>query len=335
MHSYLNRHDACPPEVSIVVCTFNRADLLRQTLMSLQQQRIPGRHFEIVIIDDGSTDATSEVVEQALRRSSVVIRYVKQANAGIGNARNRGLEEARAPWVAFIDDDEVASDNWLSELLAVAETEDADCVGGSNSLRLLGPAEVEPVGTIAKLLGATTMMTKSRDEISCFDRLSSRFVNAAVPGGGNALVRKSLILEVGGFLPMTYGEDNEFFRRALRNGARCCVAPMARIYHLTPSHRLSPEYLYGLARKGGSSQAEIAANDPGVGRYYVSLFRLCHALFFVLPTLLWHAILQQRSQVVSNLCSVHFSLAYIGTVFRRTPAAAGRLTKADPEETLS
>lgn len=306
------------PDVSVVVCTFNRADLLAQTLTSLLQQQTHGKSYEIVVVDDGSTDSTPEVVETVRRKSAIELLYVRQENAGIGHARNRGVRAARAPWIAFLDDDEVANKGWLKELLTTAELSGADCVGGPCILRMIGPTKIEPVGTVSMLLGQNPTMMGRAAMLSRFERLRFQLARMALPGGGNVLVRKTLIGELGGFRPLKYGEDLDFFRRAKQRRARFAISDRATIYHLTPPERLAPAYLYAYAKRGGATLAAIDQSDYGRGRpYFIAFLRLAHMILATFPALVWHALWCHKSSVVSRRCSLQFASAYIRHILRR------------------
>jgi hypothetical protein len=97
--------------LSVVVCTFNRADLVMRTLRAVLDQE--GVDFEVVVVDDGSTDATPQVLAAV---DDPRLRVVRQANAGLSAARNGGLAVARGAWVVFLDDDDVPDPGWLAAL---------------------------------------------------------------------------------------------------------------------------------------------------------------------------------------------------------------------------
>lgn len=272
--------------------------------------------YEIVVVDDGSTDSTRAVVETAASKSPVEIRYVWQANAGIGNARNHGVSEARGLWVAFLDDDEIASERWLDELTTAARISNADCVAGPCILRLLQPPAIEPVGTARRILGENpTMMFKAATS-HWLERLRFRAARTATPGGGNALVRKALLEELGGFRPMKYGEDYEFFRRAQRHGARFAISHRAKIYHLLPPERLAPEYLYSYAKQGGATRAGLDGDESRARQCVMALLRLAHIPLITVPALIWYALSRQKSHLLSKRCSLYFAVAYIGAVLK-------------------
>src|SRR2546421_689464 len=109
---------AGPLDVSVVVCTYNRAALLRDALASLGVLQTDGRfRYEILVVDNASSDETPAVIEEEAARSPVPMRGVREARPGVACARNRGVQETAAPWIAFFDDDQIADPGWLAELL--------------------------------------------------------------------------------------------------------------------------------------------------------------------------------------------------------------------------
>lgn len=303
------------PDVSVVVCTYNRAHLLEQTLNSLLSQDTRGRSFEVVVVDDGSTDATRRVAETIAPTVCVCVRYIRQGNAGVGAARNRGIQEARAPWIAFIDDDEIASEHWLDELLSTAEKTGADCVGGPCLLKPLPGAVIEPVGTIRMLLSENPAVSRTPRSQTLLERIRNRATRLELPGGGNALVKRALLEKLGGFRTIRYGEDLDIFRRAREAGAVIVIAHGAVVHHLMPPDRLTEAYLTSLAASGGKTQAEIDLQRANTLRpYFMVVLRSAHQILINIPAWLWHRATGHMSYAVSRKCSYLFALAYVQEV---------------------
>jgi GT2 family glycosyltransferase len=107
------------PSLSGILCTFNRAELLSQTLESIVGQSLDQSDFELIVIDDGSSDHTRKAVESFEGR--LPVRYVYQANAGLASAKNHGIYCSRAPVLLFLDDDDVCSPTLFEEHLKTHE----------------------------------------------------------------------------------------------------------------------------------------------------------------------------------------------------------------------
>jgi len=122
--------DGQPDLVSIIMPTYNRAGLLGETLESVQTQT--HRPIELIVIDDGSTDETADLLrrwERGLPDDGLVLRYLRQDNRGAPAARNRGLRESRGQYIQFLDSDDLLHPEKLSrQVAAFAEDEPLDFV---------------------------------------------------------------------------------------------------------------------------------------------------------------------------------------------------------------
>jgi glycosyltransferase involved in cell wall biosynthesis len=117
--------------ISVIVCTHNRADLLPGVLNQLRAQDYHAEAFEIVVVDNCSSDRTPEVVERFVAEPGVPVRYIAESRPGITFARNRGAEVSRYPYVAFLDDDCSVEPDWLSQLVSGFDLDDnVAAVGG-------------------------------------------------------------------------------------------------------------------------------------------------------------------------------------------------------------
>jgi len=112
-------------KVSVVLPTYNRKRILVNCLDSLSKQTYPKKSYEVVIVDDGSTDGTEEVVKKFTKKLN--IHYIKQKNKGHSRAKNAGIKLAKGEIIAFIDDDCIAVKDWLKN--AVPNFKDKD-IGG-------------------------------------------------------------------------------------------------------------------------------------------------------------------------------------------------------------
>ena len=109
------------PRISAIVCTHNRAALLPGALRSLADQTLAADRYEIIVVDNGSHDDTKAIVCGELSQLPN-LRYVHEPKLGLSSARNAGWSHATSPIVAYLDDDAIASRDWLERILAAFET---------------------------------------------------------------------------------------------------------------------------------------------------------------------------------------------------------------------
>lgn len=230
-------------DVTIVICTYNRADSLRESLESLVCLQTKDRfRFRILVVDNASTDHTAKVVEE-MSRHHQMIGYVIENQPGVSFARNRGVAEAKSPWVAFFDDDEIAESDWLLELMKAADEHNVKCVGGANRL-LFEPGM--PERNLKPFVRIQFGCTRDMTEPQFYGRKRT-------PGAGNMMVHKEIFEKVGMFRTdlVEGGEDTDLFHRMRDAGYQAFFNPKAIMHHKVPQHRLDAKYLSsGVMRMG-------------------------------------------------------------------------------------
>jgi glycosyltransferase involved in cell wall biosynthesis len=198
------------PFLSAVVCTYNRADLLRQMLESLCRQTLDRKAFEIVLIDDGSSDNTGQVARAF--ESKLPLRYSHQRNAGLASARNHGLFLACGDILLFLDDDDVAHPGLL----------EAHCCSHRRFPQphygVLGFTELDPAIASDPLMHFVT-------QIGCFlfsypNLADGDILDFSYFWGGRSSCKRAFLLEHGVFNPVfRFGcEDIELAFRLSRHG---------------------------------------------------------------------------------------------------------------------
>jgi glycosyltransferase involved in cell wall biosynthesis len=120
------------PRVSVILSTYNRGELLAGAVRSVLAQRAAiAPAFELIVVDNNSTDDTREIVKERFAVADGRVRYVFEPQQGLSHARNAGIRAARAPLIAFIDDDVRAQPDWVAAIVrAFDEHPEADVVGG-------------------------------------------------------------------------------------------------------------------------------------------------------------------------------------------------------------
>jgi glycosyltransferase involved in cell wall biosynthesis len=127
-----------PPTVSVIIPTYNRKDLLRETLNSLAQQTYPSDYFEVIVVDDGSTDGTVAIAAEAF---PFILRYFWHSNQGDAAARNLGARQSQADILVFLDDDILVEAGYLTHLIQAYDMGQNNIVIGTCNLWL---AETTP-----------------------------------------------------------------------------------------------------------------------------------------------------------------------------------------------
>jgi len=206
--------------------------------------------YEIIVIDDGSTDHTWAVVEQIRNtvEREVSIRYYWQDHLGINAGRNRGAELSSSRLICYVDDDVDAPPGWLGALVTGAQAyPEADVLGGPITLRL--------EGRVPRNCGREQLPETWLDR-------GTQLVWDEDLYGANMAVRKEALDRLGGFNVAAFGsgwahaDDLEFERRLLASGGHTLYLPDAGLWHRRTKSELGRRYLLRRAFMRGRSQAE-------------------------------------------------------------------------------
>ena len=218
------------PKVSVVVCSYNGANTLEGCLKSLQRLNYPD--YEVILVDDGSSDSTREV---AKRYPEVLYHY--QRNHGLSVARNVGMDKATGEIIAYTDSDCFADEDWLYFLVAKLLETGASAVGGPNLL----PTHDGPVAACVSASPGTPAHILIDDQVA-----------EHVPGCNMAFWANRL-RAIGGFDPVytKAGDDVDVCWRLQAEGEKIVYAPAAMVWH----HRRSTVRAY-LKQQVGYGEAE-------------------------------------------------------------------------------
>ncbi len=283
------------PDATVVVCTYNRAALLGPALESLAAMQTGERfQYEVLVVDNGSTDDTCAVVAEVAGRSQVPIRHVCETARGVAAARNRGVAEARGSWIAFFDDDQLAHPDWLAQLLATAHEKNARCVGGAVDLALPAGQSRRLALDCRRVLGATPPI-----DTVC------RYTRKRMPGTGNLLLHASVFDEVGRFDPALQqaGEDVDLFRRIRAAGIDGWFTPHAIVWHVTPAYRLTDEYFLWVSLRVGAAFAHRDRQEKGLAPLAAILAaRTLQAGLLHLPRWLWRRVRGDAEGLLAMRC---------------------------------
>lgn len=247
------------PRISAIVCTYDRPAILIHAVDSLLAQTLPPADYEIIVVDNKPNAET----ELAARRGHV--RYVREPRAGLSLARNAGVLAARAPIVAFMDDDAIASPDWLQRILAAFASlaPRPACVGGRIHLVYETP---RPAWLPDELLGLYGAIDWSASP--------TPLRPGQWLGGGNIAFDRAALEELGGFSPRlgrTPGtllgmEEVSLCRRLQGRGRPIYYDPTITVGHRVFAERLSRRWLHRRALWQGISDARAAREELGAAR---------------------------------------------------------------------
>lgn len=245
--------------LSVIIPTRNRAALLYNALESLAAQTYPQNSFEVIVVDNGSTDLTAEVCQRFERRISQ-LRRIYDPRPGLHNGRHTGLEAAKGTILVYADDDIEAMPAWLEGIAESFVDPKVALVGG----KILPKFESQPPEWIDALshkadLGWSLGWYSILDFGDTVHEISPEYV-----WGCNFSIRKEVLKQAGGFHPdsvpqelIKYRGDGEtavsFAVRDL--GLKALYNPKASVYHVVSSERMTPDYIYRRAFNQGVSDS--------------------------------------------------------------------------------
>jgi cellulose synthase/poly-beta-1,6-N-acetylglucosamine synthase-like glycosyltransferase len=208
------------PFVSIIIPAYNEAVVLESCIRSVLSSDYPS--FEIVVVDDGSTDDTRRIMRRMQRRDKRV-RTRSQANGGKGAALNAGIKRARGDVLLFVDADGLFLPNTITELLRGFDDERIGGVCGDDRPRNLDGIQTRLLSLMSHV--GTGMVRRALDLLHCLPIVS----------GNIGAFRRSVIEQVGGFREDTVGEDLELTWRVRKAGHLVTFRPNAIVFAESPS----------------------------------------------------------------------------------------------------
>lgn len=245
------------PVISVVVCTYNRAHLLEQCIQSLLIQDLDRKFFEIIVVDNASTDGTQAIL--AKYQDESVFRSIHEPVPGLSKARNTGWKFARGQFIGYIDDDAVACVRWLRSALWCFEN--------------IFPQPDALTGPI-QLLSEVVLPEWIDDELKrplgyldwgsqCF-RIS--FEDRKIVGA-NCFFSKAILCQLGGFSEdlgrkkklLLSGEEVQLQREIEESGGAVWYHPDVSVEHFVPEERTKPSWYYHRNFWGGVSDSIMAS----------------------------------------------------------------------------
>jgi len=267
-------------DITVILCTYNRSQALSKTLESLAASELPESvNWEVLVVDNNSSDQTRDAVEGFCRRHPDRFRYLFEPHQGKSYALNAGIREARGGILAFVDDDLTVDPSWLQNLTAPLNGGVWAGVGGRTLLaRPYSPPRWLALQGPYSMGGIVAALLDLGDTPRELDR---------APYGSNMAFRKEMFEKYGDFrtdlgpspnheIPRP-NEDTEFGRRLMAAGEHLRYEPSAVVYHPISEDRVKKEYFLNWSFDYGRAFVrEWRHGSPvlGIPRGYLSILKL-------------------------------------------------------------
>ena len=244
-------------KISVIVCTYNRDDVLRFCLDSLVAQTINPSLFEVIIVNNNSTDTTADIANEFVEQYDH-FRLVNESKQGLSHARNRGWQEARGTYVAYIDDDAKATPHWVERIVDAFESiqPTPSAVGGP-----IYPYYTEKM----PIWFADDMEIRTWGEKKHFLESSSFF-------GSNMTFFRKILQEYNGFshefgmqgTQMAFGEETDLFNKIYQKQPYFWYDPEIKVYHHTPPRNAKFSWRFKAELQNWKSlYADVACSTSG------------------------------------------------------------------------
>lgn len=260
---------------SIIIATFNRLNELKELLPSVNFLDFEKEMFELVIVDDGSTDGTEEFIKDWQGRNNLNILYLKQQNQGPGEARNHGMKKANGNYFIYVDSDCILPENWLKNIDNHLKNNDLDAFGG--------PDDCHP--SFSPLLKAINYSMTSFIGTGG-TRGSKKSVTKFYPRSFNMGIKKEVFQKIGGMNQLRHGQDMEFSSRIYNAGFKVGLIPDAVVFHKrrTNLRRFFKQiFNWGVARINLGKMDSKMLKPIHFAPLIVVLIALCSPLLFLFP----------------------------------------------------
>ncbi|NNG00364.1 MAG: glycosyltransferase [Desulfobacteraceae bacterium] len=254
-------------DISIVVCTYNRAEMLEDTLRSWVTVDKESIHVELVVVDNNSTDLTRQVVRQFEQARPGEVIYVFEDKPGLSFARNKGIEIARGRLIAFVDDDIYFTEDWLKEILNTFRNQGrADCVGGNSIPSFEIPKPEWLTDDLMRVYGST--LSGETEKVMAFPEH---------PFGVNMVFKREVFERIGLFntrlgrikKSLLSNEEKELFYRIDQAGLLTYYSPKAIIFHRIPADRIDQRWILRRMYWQGISKVSFSQIIDKKSRFYL------------------------------------------------------------------
>lgn len=319
-------------DCSVIIATYNRSHLLADTLRSLSAQQVPRTlQWEMVVVDNNSSDTTKETVRRFGETSSVPVRYEFEPRLGQSFARNSGIEVAKGAVILFTDDDILPDRDWVSGMLSALTADRLDGVGG----RVLPQWEAPLPGWLSARPDLLSWLALVEEDTRCLLEYPLSLTRRIV--GASMAFRREVFEEFGLFQTSLghrgrrfYGQEEvEFIHRLLRKGRRIGYDPSVVVHHRIGASRLCKSFFLRRHFDHACGQARHMPSASETRILGVRPWRFQHLLRSAGEALV-HTALRRSNAFTLQLGLALEAGTIWGTMTRRPPRSVGPATERNP-----
>jgi len=229
-------------QISVIICTYNRGQIFKDTLESFAGMDLPMTgSFELLLVDNCSTDDTQRIAKDFVRENSGYAHYLFEGKQGLSHARNSGIAASKGAVVAFIDDDVYLDQGWLKAMLEVFQSQsDAVAIGGRSMPQFEGGRPDWITDDLLTFYGSTNSGDKTK-----------KMIYPEHPFGLNMAFRREVFNMIGDFGThlgrkknnLLSNEESDLFLRIHNAGLKVIYTPNALLYHRIPANRARKDWI--------------------------------------------------------------------------------------------
>jgi len=291
-----NKH--IKPEFTIIICTYNQAESLKNTLASINASKdVSTTDIELLVIINNSSDNTEEICQNFSGASIFPFKYIIEKEQGLSHARNRGIRESTGKILIFTDDDVVVPDNWLNSIIATYNNEEPDCVFG----------KVIPEWKDNKPEWFSQPMSTAYALLDYGNEKLDIKTNGREFFGANFSIKKYILVDIGGFNvelgrkgeKLFIGEETQIFRHLVRNRYRIIYNPDNYLFHVIHESRKTKAFIRRYFRDIADSNFYMSNKNSIRNLFGIPLYKYKDFFLFYIsfiPEYLWYSITLQHNR---------------------------------------
>lgn len=263
-------------DISVIICSYNRSQNLPECFACLSKQLIKTPiQWEVLLVDNNSSDKTKLVTEDIINNSTLNIRYIFEPEQGLSAARNKGIDEAKGTYLIFIDDDIRVTENWLQSIFSTFKQYDCDAVGGR--------IHIESLATLPKWISPDMYGFLGHQDFGNNPHQMDGMKE--FPFGGNMAIHRRVIDLIGNFdvkmgrkgtglikEELFKGEETDFFHRLSTTGGILYYHPSALVFHKILPHQLTKRFFLILHNNAGILKAKLDQTNYKRNLFGIPLF---------------------------------------------------------------